>query len=274
VDPLTWLRFHVQVGISAFYFWLEDSPDLLPVLYGAAEDLGVAMYVEQAPLVDRGKEDNYADLMVRQSEFVDRMVAQAREDSVAWLFHTDDDELLLPRGEAATWPEVLMRQPDGCLSVHLSNWEGFSPAKPAGSWMTDPAVRYLPRSCASLFAAYANGKSVTRTSVGQRSHGPHYFTGGASCELQEADGLVLHHDALAMGPDDVPPEAWVRKYSLRKNADLSKIPFDATKEAVKVLRSGSLDAQRRVWLKFRSQTGSRFKACDSPQQLDLPSHHV
>ena len=191
-DPFNWMRYHVDVGISAFYIVFEETPDVPEGMAEYAAQLTAALgrrilfYWERRD-VDRAREDNYMDLMTRQRQWVDRMVAKARSDGVAWLFHVDDDELLYPgdtsKDAISTWPEVLAAVPPSCASVHVDNWEAFSPESPASSWITDGGVRFLPQSCAGLFSAYGNGKGGTRTLAGQKSFGPHRFTGGKDCAL-------------------------------------------------------------------------------------------
>lgn len=279
-DAARWMRFHVDVGIDAFYLTIEDTPALGPMMTRMAVDLSkqtgrpITVYYENDNAIDRSKEDNYTDLQTRQRIRVDKMLQKAHKDGVEWVFHIDDDELLYPGSKDAisTWPQVLSDVAPSCASVHLQNWEGFSPEQPKSSWVTDPGVRYLPQSCAHHFAAYANGKSASRTTPGQSSHGPHHFKGGKECELPESSGVVLHHEALSMGAGDVPPERWIQKNELRLNDDMSKIPFVATHDAVKAVRSGNRAEMEEVWKKYRSVTGSRFKACKTPVQLHLPSH--
>ena len=279
-DARNWMRFHVDVGIDSFYITIEDTPALGPMMQQIARELSqssgrrITVHYENAEPIDRSREDNYSDLITRQRDRVDRMLARARADGVEWVFHIDDDELLYPGSKQAisTWPKVLEQVPSSCASVHLKNWEGFSPVKPSGSWITDVGVRYLPQQCGQYFAAYANGKSASRTTPGQSSHGPHHFKGGKECELPENKGVVLHHEALAMGPQDIPPERWVQKNQLRLKDDMSKIPFVATHDAVKAVRSGDRTEMQRVWEMYRSVAGSRFKSCPVPVALSLPSH--
>lgn len=279
-DPYNWMRFHVETGITAFFITIEDTPDLGPNMTKWASELSgmynkqVKVYYENASPIDRSKEDNYGDLIKRQQTRVDHMMQVARDHGVEWVFHIDDDELLYPGSKTAmsTWPEVLGRVSSSCASVHLHNWEAFSPEAPKGSWITDPGVRYLPQSCGKFFAAYGNGKSASRTSVGQTSWGPHHFRGGKECPMKESEGVVLHHEALAMGPGDLPPQRWVEKNRLRANDDMSKIPFPATHEAVRAVSSGDEQTMRGTWTKFRSVAGEKFRACPTPVSLPLPSH--
>lgn len=279
-DPYTWLNFHVDVGIRAFYIRFEDSPGLGEALENFVADLerktgkNISFYYEDNGAVDRRNENNFLDILTRQSAWVDRMIVKAHEEGVEWVFHIDDDELLYPgsRKAISTWPKVLEAVPKRCASIHLQNWEGFSPEMPVASWARDPGVRYLPRKCAGAFSVYANGKGASRTYSGQSSHGVHHFKGGKECELAEGKGVVLHHDSLAMGPTDVPPEAWVRKHELRIGDDMSRIPFEATRSAVAAVQRGNPHHMRQVWEKYRSVAGERFKSCPAPVALKLPSH--
>ena len=269
-DVLNWIRYHRDVGITHFYIWLEDSDDLVPVLQQAARDYGVQMYTEIGK-VDRAAEDNYSDLMTRQKNFVNRMLEKGRKDGVDWLFHIDDDEVLHPRSDAS-WADVMKKVAPSCASVHMTNWEGFSPAQPAGAWLSDSGVRYMTSTCKHLYAAYTNGKSASRTTRGQTSWGPHHFSGGKECELSEADGVVLHHDSLAMGPEDLPPKTWVEKNLLRAHSNMASIPFEAAKESVKAVTSGSPAAQAYTLERFRSQKGERFQSCPVTESVQLPSY--
>lgn len=279
-DFKTWLRFHTDVGIESFYISIEETPELGPAMVEYARELSlqsgkrVEVHFEDAPPVDRSTEDNFTDILSRQQERVNRMLVRARNDGVEWVFHVDDDELAYPgtTKTISTWADVLDAVPKTCASIHLQNWEGFSPASPVSSWGTDPGVRYLPRACAHHFAAYANGKSASRTVEGQFAHGVHHFRGGKECELPESSGVVLHHEALAMHPNDLPPQRWVEKNLLRAKDDMSKIPFVATHDAVKAVQSGDAELMEKTWTRYRSVTGEKFKACETPVQLVLPSY--
>jgi len=271
------MRHHADVGYTHFYIRLEDTDELKPQLEEQARALSkgrkepVVAYVELGS-VNRKGEDNYTDIMTRQQEFVNRMITKAREDGVEWIAHIDDDEVLHPRGGHSSWAQVFQGVKPECASVHLKNWEGFSPELPTGSWLTDPGVRYLPSSCGHLFAAYGNGKSVSRTAPGQQARGVHHFGGGKECELPEEAGIVLHHDSLAMGPNDLPPKKWVEKNALRAGSDMSKVPFQATIDSVEAVKSGDTRRQREVWERYRSQVGARYGQCPNPVALKLPSH--
>ena len=276
-DPFGWVRYHASVGVTNFYIWLEDSDELKPQLEAQADQLTsemgvpVHMYAEIGRKVDRTTENNYFDILDRQQAFVNRMITQARADGVDWVFHIDDDELLHPRSKA-TWPEVLQKVDPKCASIHMTNWEGYSPAQPSSPWLTDDAVRYMPSACSHLFAAYANGKSASRTVKGQEAWGVHHFHGGKECELAEKEGVVLHHDSLAMGPVDMPPKAYIEKNRLRITSDMAKIPFSFTHESVAALKSNDMDTLKEVWMKYRSQEGERFKKCKHTETAQLPSH--
>jgi hypothetical protein len=259
---------------------VEDTPNLGLDMTAFAKELSdesgiqVSLYYEDAEKIDRTKEKNYTDLMSRQSKWVNRMIVKARKDGVSWVFHIDDDELAYPGSNETTtsWQKVLNEVTPSCTSVHITNYEAFSPAIPVSSWGTDPGVRYLPRACAHNFAAYANGKSVSRTVFGQHAKGPHHFNGGQECNLPESSGVILHHEALATDTDDIPPKRWIEKNKLRENDNLDEIPFEASHEAIKAIKSGNKTLMKETWLKHRSVTGERFKSCPTPKKFDLSTH--
>lgn len=277
-DAFDWMRYHVDVGIDAFYIIFEDTPDVPDQLHMHAAALtrekgrAITLYTETRA-VDRTKEDNYTDLMTRQANWVDRMVAKAHADGVEWVFHIDDDEVLYPGSHNArsTWPQILQAVPPSCSSLHLQNWEAFSPSQVKSSWLTDDGVRFLPQKCAHLFSAYTNGKSGSRTVPGQRSKGPHHFQGGMECELKPEQGVLAHFEALAMTPNDLPPQRWVEKNLLRVNDDKSRIPFESVHASIAAVASGDADVMHKTWVKYRSVDGDRFKACPMPMDLQLPS---
>jgi hypothetical protein len=276
-DPFTWLKVHADAGITAFYIMFEDSGDLPARMRDYATNTLGARFRYDTRTVDRAKEQNYTDLMGRQEAWVNKAIGLARADGVDWLFHIDDDEVAFPGSSAGmgTWPEVLARQVDpACMSVHVQNIEAFSPLVPQASYLRDAGVRYLPRGCAHLYAAYANGKSATRTVKPQSAHGPHYFKPGKTCELDVGLGVIGHFEGLSAGAGDgVPPERWVVKHQLRIRDDLAKIPFEATREGVAAVQSGDEDLMRRTWEKYRAIGGARFQACPLPAvSLPLPSH--
>ena len=286
-DPYTWLRVHVDAGIRAFYIMFEDSEDVpakmqeyaTQVLGGGRpkKDPASVIFYYETRDVDRSKEKNYMDLMARQEAWVNKAIGLAKKDGVDWVFHIDDDEVAFPGSDKgmATWPEVLAKELDpGCMSVHVQNIEAFSPAQPAASYLRDSGIRFLPRGCAHLYAAYANGKSATRTVAPQRAAGPHYFQPGKTCELDAGKGVIGHFEGLSSGAEDsVPPERWTVKHQLRVRDDLSKIPFEATREGVAAVQSGDADLMARTWEQYRTLDGERFKACSLPAlALPLPSY--
>lgn len=275
-DARNWIRYHVHVGVTHFYIKFEDTPtEFISELQAYAASLGATLYTETRN-VDRKHEDNYQDLMTRQAEWVNAALARARADKVDWVFHIDDDEILYPgdakRDAISSWPQVLASVPPSCASIHLQNYEAFSPVTPTGSWLTDAGVRFLPQSCAHLYSAYANGKSGSRTGPKQKSHGPHHFTGGKECELPEDKGIVAHFEALAMGPEDLPAARWIQKNKLRLNDDMSRIPFPSVHEAVSALKTEDPAAAYDAWAKYRSVSGSQFLSCPTKLQITLPSH--
>lgn len=285
-DPFTWLKVHVDAGITAFYIMFEDSGDLPEQMKQFVTETLQRTQPKRAPSlvfyyetrdVDRSKEKNYHDLMDRQQAWVNKALAIANKDGVDWVFHIDDDEIAFPGNSKGmrTWPQVLQEELDpSCMSVHVQNLEAFSAPKPTAPYFRDPTVRYLPRDCAHLYAAYANGKSASRTVSPQSAHGPHYFGPGKTCELSTDKGAVGHFEGLSMGTDDtVPPARWVEKNRLRIGNDMSKIPFQATIDGVAAVQSGDPDTMRRVWEKYRTTDGARFKECKLPSvALPLPSH--
>ena len=266
----SWIRYHRDVGVSHFYIWFEDCPEHLPLVYGLGKTLGVTVYAELGPLVDRSSEDNYFDLMTRQSSFVNRMIKKARIDSVDWLFHIDDDELVYVH-DGRKAGSVFANVPQSFDTVHFSNWEGFAPKTIRGSWYTDSGVKYLPASCAHSFSAYSNGKSATRTRPSQRFHGPHHFT-GREYNCSENVAVVLHHDGLPMSSTDMPPQLWLRKNKLRITSNLANIPFASTHDAVNALLDGDPHVILEAWTKYRSQDGTMFKKCKTPKSLSLLSY--
>jgi hypothetical protein len=270
LDVESWMKYHRNVGILFFYFWFEDCPEQLPLVYGLGEKLGAVVYAELGPTVDRSREDNYFDLMTRQSSFVNRMIRKARIDGVEWLFHIDDDELFFVH-DGIKAGLALARVPQSYDTVHFNNWEGFAPKAVNGSWYTDRGVKYLPASCANSFSAYSNGKSVTRTRPAQRFNGPHHFT-GREYHFPEDIAVVLHHDGLPMSKTDMPPKLWLRKNQLRLTSNLAKIPFKSTHDAVQALLSGNKAAVLEAWKKHRSQEGAMFKKCNNAKSLPLLSY--
>jgi hypothetical protein len=270
------LTHHIRKGVTAFYIMFEDTPPFtVDAMRATAEDLGRAvgrpvLFRAAHREVDRDGEDNYVDLQTRQHAWTTEALARARADGVHWLIHIDDDELAVPRAPADTLVGVLDRVPATCASVHIPNWEAFSPAHPSAdtSFFGDPRVQFLASGCNHLFAAYANGKAASRTLEGQAPHGPHHFRGGEECEIRDDDMIIAHFDSLALGPEDIPPVRWVEKNRLRVGGDLSKIPFSATLEGIAAVQSGDPRLLEEVWRKYRTVEGERFKKCPAPRRLN------
>lgn len=299
--PETWARLHVDLGVDGFYLRLEDSPGLASrlrayfasVLQPAHPTRTLVLRIQDAGSVDHSH-GTYHTVITRQEAWINTALELAAQDGMQWLFHIDDDEVLVPAPTALstsaaaaaaaldpgtvapsmTWPDVLRTVPSSCASVHLHNWEAFSPSSPASSWLTDPGVRVLPRTCAHLYSAYGNGKSGARvgSSFSVQAHGPHHFLGGKECALPEGRGVVTHYEALATGPQDLPAQRWVDKNKLRLHDDMAAIPFASVKDGVAAVASADPQAMLDTWTKYRSVDGARFKACPAPLALVLPSH--
>lgn len=277
-----WLRYHIEVGVSAFYLRFEDDHD---GAYARAAKHAVDTYGNKRVILrvdphtkTKHTSNNYVDVNTRQTAWVNAAMALAKQDGIEWLVHIDDDELLHARVHGGHWPAVLRDLPHKCHTLHITNWEGFSPAQQTSSWITDPGVHYMPRKCAHHFAVYANGKSAARVSADPMptAHGVHRFQSaqGASvaCDVPEDTGVVLHHDSLPVTPGDLPPRSWVEKHRLRIGSDYSRIPFEATRKAIDAVASGSAQAMEEVWRTYRCMSGKQYKKCAVPRQVTLPSH--
>ena len=267
-DPVNWLAVHINKGVTAFYIRFEDTPNGPAVFSNAIHALGkpgVILRTEIAPPVDRTSEDNYRDIQGRQTAWVNKAARMASADGVAWLFHIDDDEVLVT---PTSWPEVVAGIPTSCDAVHLTNWEAFAPAQPTGSFFTDPGVRYLGSECAHLYSAYGNGKGGARVTPTTAALGVHHFA-GRECELPTHKGLVAHFEALPTSAADTPPARWMDKHMLRAKDDTRNIPFASTREGIAAARAGDVDALRSLWFKYRTTDGERFRACPMPHTLSL-----
>lgn len=177
---ITWLRYHRErCGVKRFYLRLEDSPQLVPLLRQAPwKDCVRCTFIELINV-----QADVSRTMVRQAEFVDQMIVQARaEGEVTHLLHIDDDELLYCHGGMDALHRLLEVAPTQVSDLHLYNVEALH-ASPESEDPFKTCCAFRHRR--SQYGAYANGKSIgSLAHPDLHANGVHHFATMSDSVLQ------------------------------------------------------------------------------------------
>lgn len=231
-----WMEYHREMGVTAFFIRLEDSPHW-------------ESYLRQRDdvfLLDTGESDpqgnNYITQMYRQGDIVNKAIDWCVENpgKIDFLFHIDQDELLSGSFD-------FLRELDARINVLLlrnmeAQYDVSDPSKDAVCFNAKLFLKcWEPNSgCRS----YANGKSGCRVHAKVRYHGPHMMKYGDETEGERFLNVpfetlhVKHFDSCTLG-------SFVSKFHhMDKKADKKVILFPLylkNMELVKTIRKAYED---------------------------------
>jgi hypothetical protein len=220
------LAIHAKTLASKIYVFLDDPTESLFVPKDLSQivtlvrdkevDEDNPVYKKNAPFFDR-------EVMARQLWNVERALKLATRDGLDWLFHLDEDEILmLPQG-----PKTLATVPDKVGSVVVLNDEVAVNSsvynnyfQEAISFKRNPLLlplRQTQKAKSALsrrwyFTAYINGKSGVRVGQGAHPAGVHRFSGPTTSK-----GKALLPGARVLHFANCGFANFNRKYHLRKN---------------------------------------------------------
>lgn len=231
-----WLEYYLEyLEFDLLILRVEDCPQCR-TLIEPYEQKVIASYVSYE---GGGTFDNYHMMMKRQTDHVHNALQICSQKGIAFLLHSDADELLYvqpnPRrpslARARVLREFLSGVPAEYSSIHMGNYEAmyprFNEKDSDACFLTNRFVRCgtsQPPYCLS----YTNGKAIARvdakivysyldgsTSLGPvRANGPHRFFGLEYdiCKFNPVNPVlaVLHFDACNF-------DQWEHKFRLLKD---------------------------------------------------------
>lgn len=196
-DLPEWIEYHLGIGISRIYLRLEGDRLM---------DMSIQLrkYPEIRVLETNVYPDG--DQMVRQIFLVEAAVEMARQESMDYLLHIDDDELLhIHPGLGLQEMLMEMEKESEYDYLHLDNIEAVYPHTAIEinkscfqktTWFRE-CKKYSCRS-------YGNGKSMARLSATTTPEGVHYFKGKRK-DIPSTMAWILHFESCDF-------EAWREKF--------------------------------------------------------------
>jgi hypothetical protein len=240
-DLSEWIEYHFRIGISRIYLRLEGERmmNTISILerYPDVIVLETQMYPE-------------GDQMLRQTMFVETAIERALEDSMDFLLHIDDDELLYIHPGLGL-SDLLSQMGNDYDYLHIDNVEAVYPhtSKDQSCYRRTVLFRECNRQpCRS----YGNGKSMARLSKNTSPHGVHYFK-GIRKDIPHTMALILHFESCDF-------TTWKQKFKILPPSSFSFYK-DSHRLVQKNLSSDELHAM------YRQLTG--FSASDSLLRIDL-----
>jgi len=239
----TWLEKNRTFGIKKFYIRLEETPELHEFLRSQPD----VYFTDE---VSKG-EDEYNDIQVRQTKWIDTALDLAKNDGIDWLFHIDSDELL--SGNIQTVFEL----PDTVDTFWIQNEEAVYKDVPKEEDNCFDAMKFVNCSHPGTHcASYVNGKGGGRTISDVKSHGPHRFRSIKPDSERKLDTIMLQHF------ESCDFKSYKEKYiRLAQSAKMETIPFPYYKDSIKAANKGDEAALECVYRKYRTETKDN-KNCD------------
>lgn len=231
-----WMEYHRKMGISAFFFRLEDSPHWESYLRQQKD----VMLLEVGESDPEG--NNYITQMYRQGDIVNKAIDWCVEHpgKLDFLFHIDQDELLSGSFDVLkTLDEkikvVLLRNVEAQYDVSDATRDSvcFNAKLFLKCWEPGSGCR-----------SYANGKSGCRIDQKVRYYGPHRMKYGDETDGERFTTIdyeklhIKHYDSCTLG-------SFVSKFHhMAKKADRAPILFPLylkNMEIVKTVRQAYED---------------------------------
>lgn len=187
-DLPEWIEYHLGLGISRIYLRLEGE-----------RLMDMSARLRQYPDVSILETQVYpeGDQMVRQIFLVETAIEKAREESMDFLLHIDDDELLYIHPDLHL-QELLLRidlEDPQYDYLHIENVEAVYPHTKIEADRSCYQKTTLFRECKRVACrSYGNGKSMARLSRTTRPDGVHYFK-GVRRDIPSSMALILHFES-------------------------------------------------------------------------------
>ena len=215
IDLSLWLKYHRNLGITKFFFRVEDTPELEDYLKNQQD-----VWFEMSESDKKG--NNYETLLQRHTIFIAKILKVSKEYNIDFLFNVDVDELL--HGSLLFLDNLDKKY--NCLVIQ--NAEAVYNENETSCFS---ATKFLKCGNGAPCRAYANGKSGARVVDGVHSGGPHRFnynnsnSGDNVYNVPFNDLKILHFEACSLG-------SWFEKfYHLSKNQK-NNIPFSYYKDSI------------------------------------------
>lgn len=191
-----WIQYHFDLGISKIYLRLE-GPRLIETLKHLRAFPDVI--VLESELYPEG------DQMVRQIFLVHNAIEHARQHSIDFLLHIDDDELLHVK---PSLQEVIrsMNYDNDYDYLHIDNVEAVYPVVRDNTTSCFQITNRFRDCTRSDCRSYGNGKSMARITRTTEPDGVHYFK-GRKRHIPSDMARILHFESCDF-------EGWKQKFSM------------------------------------------------------------
>jgi hypothetical protein len=222
-----WLDHHMPL-VDRIYLRVENAPEIVEMV----RPLSAKIYFEVVNDGEMAKQNNYFTMMDRQHEFITRMLQQAKDEGIDYLFHIDADELI--SSQNGDLRSHLDAAPAGTACIHFKNFEAvFNNNKHCFD-----AAKFMD--CQSeACTSYANGKSAAVIKNGPTYNGPHYFH-GKLYDMPDDKIRILHFDSCTY-------EAWKQKFARLSKSKTSDIPLSFYKKSIDLMAKNPTEQQMQTF---------------------------
>jgi hypothetical protein len=248
VDIHIWLHHYLYtLHFSHIFIFIDNHPELYKQLQKYPSDK-IYLYHSTNDI----KKDKYLNLQLQQQIFINKILKLCYQLKIKYLFHVDDDELLVvSKKYDYSLKEFLRLQKQKYQKythLKIQNIEAiFDPSQTKYCLFSKYFIPCHKMKCKS----YSNGKSIAYLSHSNiYSLGSHDFSGN-SFKVDPSDILLLHFDSCSF-------QKWYQKFSILSNNISQKvfnsIPFDYYKTSIQKI------------LKCNQQCQYDIDSCPSCQQ--------
>lgn len=241
-----WLHYHIIVmNAYRIYIHIENTTGLRNKIerWCIKNDRETCVVIVE-DTTNTTNRDAYDALQDRQHTNVKKCIQLARTDKCHYLFHIDDDELIVvSKKYNCSIIKLLLKHHVKWAKysdVHFQNYEAtiVSDTKQDHCFV-NKTYRFSP--CHTHYCrSYANGKSMGNLSFESlKPNGPHSFS-GSSIMVDTKDAIILHFDSCTF-------EKWIDKFQNLSNVSekvFRNIPFSFYKDSIQQIQKCSTSCQR------------------------------
>ena len=189
VDIEYWINHHLKMGITKLYIFVEDTPQIEPILKKYGNSIKYEMQ-------NVNGESWGSDLDNRKAKNFQKILPDAQNNNINWIFKLDDDELLHTKNKKDL-SKYLETVPNEVSRLIIRNYEAFYPYVNKNDKCFISSKFINCKQNPHLCMAYNNGKPAGRISdLGLELNGPHRLLGnGKEKELDSEDIIILHFES-------------------------------------------------------------------------------
>lgn len=216
---IQWIEYHLGIGFSRIYLRLEGERIL---------EMGMPLQQYREVIVLEQEVAPMGAQMARQEFLVEEAIKRAKEESVDYLLHIDDDELF--HGKHMAGLQGLVREMEDVQGgewdfMIFDNVEAIYPHEISDQSKTCFDKTTWFHDCYdSPCRGYGNGKSMTKIDIEDPGPlGVHFFR-GRSVRVPKTLGMILHYESCDF-------DLWMIKFKTLKES--TDFPFyENSKEAI------------------------------------------